>query len=97
MTWKRTAKVEHKLFDLQTATPGDHASKFEIQPSWDGKYVAIGVSLGRAGYSIRVVDIATSALVSDSLPRTFDGDASWSDSNRCQGSKLIPMFSARLP
>ncbi len=70
-----------KLLDLESLMPGKHASNVEIQPSGDGKYVAIGVSQAHDGYSIRVLDVATAALLPDSIVRSFDGDASWSDSN----------------
>jgi prolyl oligopeptidase len=81
MARKRTEEAGRKLLDLEGLTPGKHASNVEIQPSGDGKYVAIGVSQSHDGYSIRILDVATAALLSDSIARSFDGDASWSDSN----------------
>ena len=81
MTRKRTAAAGHKLLDLETLTPGKHKSNFEIQPSWDRKYVAIGVSLGGEGYSIRIVDAATAAVLPESITHSFDGDVGWSDSS----------------
>jgi prolyl oligopeptidase len=81
MARKRTDASGRKLMDLDTLAPGKHLSNVEIQPSGDGRYVAIGVSPARDGYSIRILDVATAALLPDSIPRSFDGDASWSDNN----------------
>lgn len=81
MARKRTEATARKLLDLEALTPGKHAADVEIQPSGDGKYVAIGLSQAHDGYSIRILDVATAALLPDSIVRSFDGDASWSDSN----------------
>jgi len=81
MARKRTEAAGRKLLDLEILTPGKRQSSFEIQPSWDGKYVAVGFSLGREGYSIRVVDVAAATLLPESIVHSFDGDAAWSDNN----------------
>jgi hypothetical protein len=65
MARKRTEAAGRKLLDLEGLTPGKHASNVEIQPSWDDKYVAIGISQAHDGYSIRILDVATAALLPD--------------------------------
>lgn len=82
MARKRTEAAGRKLLDLEILTPGKHQSSFEIQPSWDGKYVAVGFSLGREGYSIRIIDVAAAAMLPESITHSFDGDATWSDNNK---------------
>ncbi len=78
---KRTEATGRKLVDLEGLMPRKPGSYFEIQPSEDGKYVAIGIATSDAGYSIRIVNAADGSMLPDSISRSFDGDASWSDSN----------------
>jgi prolyl oligopeptidase len=81
MARKRTETTARRLLDLESLEAGKHDSNVEILPSGDGKYVAIGVSRAHDGYTIRILNVAIDALLPDSIARSFDGDASWTDSN----------------
>lgn len=74
--------AEQLLFDpgtyaSQFATAGKTTTLETYAPSWDGKYVAIGLSSGGAEYKeVRVLDVAKKTLLADSLyPCLFD--VSW--------------------
>ena len=84
MVRKVTGISPRKLLDPATLSqPGKPAVLIDIEPSWDGRYVAVGASFGRSERSfIRVVDVTTGALLKDSIPRSFDGAASWADDNK---------------
>jgi prolyl oligopeptidase len=81
MARKRSDATGRNLVDLGSLLPGKSGSNFEIQPSGDGKFLAIGIPTGNEGYSIRVMNVATTTMLPDSISLSFDGDASWSDSN----------------
>jgi prolyl oligopeptidase len=77
--WDGTEKL---LFDPGTYKAGVTTTIGSIDPSWDGKYVAIGLSSGGAEWSeIRVLNVEQGALLPDSIYPS-DGVYGWStDSN----------------
>src|SRR5262249_46308475 len=57
---------------------GSHAAIDYFAPSWDGKYVVAGVSLGGSENStIRVIESATGRLLPDAITRTQYAGPSW--------------------
>ena len=82
------------LLDPSTLAEGTkHAAIDYFVPSPDGKYVAVGVSLGGSENSVlHVIDVATGALRSEAIARAQDGSPSWTDdSKRFYFSRLQPM------
>ncbi len=63
--------------DFQKRTGLPHAINF-FEPSWDGKYVAFGISAqGSENAEIRVIDTATRNETGESIPRCELGLVSW--------------------
>ena len=63
--------------DFQKRTGLAHAINF-FEPSWDGKYVAFGISAqGSENAEIRVIDTATRKETGESIPRCDLGLVSW--------------------
>jgi prolyl oligopeptidase len=77
--------TEHVLFDPATLST-DSAHHFALDwyaPSWDGRYVAYGVSEGGSEKSVlKVVDVQTGQLLADTIDRTSDCVVSWRADNR---------------
>jgi prolyl oligopeptidase len=72
-----------KLYDPDTHGEGSrHVAIDFSSPSRDGKYVAIGVSLGGSENDvIRVLNVATGELLKDAITRTQYGSPSWRPDN----------------
>lgn len=71
---------ETLLFDpTKFQTPGGpHYSISYMAPSWDGHYIAVGVSQGGSEDAVlRVVDTATGRETGDAIDRTWQGYPSW--------------------
>jgi prolyl oligopeptidase len=65
------------------ATDGKHAAIDYFQPSPDGSYVVVGVSLGGSENSVlHVVETATGKLMSESISRAQDASPSWTDDSK---------------
>ena len=63
--WKGAEKL---LFDPNTYKPGVTTTIQSISPSWDGKYVAFGLSSGGAEWSeLRVLDVDKGTLLPDRI------------------------------
>jgi prolyl oligopeptidase len=72
------------LLDPATlAEGGKHAAIDYYVPSPDGKYVAVGVSLGGSENSVlHVVETATGKLLSESISRAQEANPSWTDDSK---------------
>jgi prolyl oligopeptidase len=72
------------LLDPATlAEGGKHAAIDYFVPSPDGKYVAVGVSLGGSENSVlNVVETATGKLLSESISRAQEASPSWTDDSK---------------
>jgi len=72
------------LLDPATlAENGKHAAIDYYVPSPDGRYVAVGVSLGGSENSVlHVVDATTGKLLSESISRAQEGNPSWADDSK---------------
>jgi prolyl oligopeptidase len=72
------------LLDPATlAENGKHAAIDYYVPSPDGKYVAVGVSLGGSENSVlHVVETATGKLLSESISRAQEANPSWTDDSK---------------
>lgn len=72
------------LLDPSTlAENGKHAAIDYYEPSPDGKYVIVGVSLGGSENSVlHVVDTATGKLLSEAITRAQEAEPSWADDSR---------------
>src|SRR5579863_1010196 len=82
------------LLDPATlAVEGKHAAIDYFRPSPDGRYVAVGVSLGGSENSVlRVVEVPGARLLGESISRTQEGAPSWTDdSHEFYFSRLQPM------
>ncbi len=65
------------------AEGGKHAAIDYYVPSPDGKYVAVGVSLGGSENSVlHVVETATGKLLSESISRAQEANPSWTDDSK---------------
>jgi prolyl oligopeptidase len=63
--------------------PGKHAAISYYVPSWDGKYVAVGISLGGSeNATLHVVETETAKLMPESIPRAQEANPSWSNDNK---------------
>ncbi len=73
-----------KLYDPDAhSEDGQHAAIDFSAMSHDGKYVAIGVSLGGSENDvIRIIDVATGRLLDDAITRTQYGSPSWRPDNK---------------
>jgi prolyl oligopeptidase len=69
------------LLDPSTLAEGTkHAAIDYFVPSPDGKYVAVGVSLGGSENSVlHVIDVASGKLLSEAITRAQNGQPSWTD------------------
>jgi len=77
--WNGTEKL---LFDPATYKAGVITTIQAIVPSWDGKYVAIGLSSGGAEWSeIRVLDVERGTLLPDSIYPSY-GPHGWMKDNK---------------
>jgi prolyl oligopeptidase len=72
------------LLDPATmASAGQHAAIDYFVPSPDGRYVAIGVSLGGSENStLHVLDVSSGKLLRESISRAQDGAPSWTDDSK---------------
>jgi prolyl oligopeptidase len=72
------------LLDPATmATAGQHAAIDYYVPSPDGKYVAVGVSLGGSENStLHVLEVASGKMLSESLTRAQSAQPSWTDDSQ---------------
>jgi prolyl oligopeptidase len=73
-----------KLIDpTQFDEKGSHAAIDYFAPSYDGKYVVAGVSLGGSENStIRVVEVKTGRLLQDAISRTQYAGPTWREDSR---------------
>jgi prolyl oligopeptidase len=73
-----------KLLDpAQFEEKGSHAAIDYFAPSYDGKYVLAGVSLGGSENStIRVLEVETGRLLPDTITRTQYAGPSWAEDSR---------------
>jgi prolyl oligopeptidase len=71
------------LLDPATlAATGSHAAIDYFEPSPDGRYVAVGVSLGGSENSVlHVIDVASGKLLEEAITRAQAAEPSWSDDN----------------
>ncbi len=77
------AAVRKVLDPAQFDQNGTHAAIDYFSPSYDAKYVAVGVSLGGSENStIRVVEVATGKLLADQITRTQYAGLNWLDDSR---------------
>jgi prolyl oligopeptidase len=73
---------ETELFDPTPYKPGVVSTIQSIVPSFDGKYVALGISKGGAEISeIRVLDVNRSNLLPDTIDVSY-GPMSWTPDNQ---------------
>lgn len=73
-----------KLLDPVSMEKGDsHAAIDYFAPSWDGRYVIVGVSLGGSENStIHIIESATGHMLPDAITRTQYAGPSWSADSR---------------
>jgi prolyl oligopeptidase len=65
------------------AKDGKHAAIDYATPSWDGKYVLVGVSLGGSEDStLYVLETATGKRLGESISRAQEANPSWADDGR---------------
>jgi prolyl oligopeptidase len=77
--WNGTEKL---LFDPATYKTGVTTTIQSIVPSWDGKYVAMGLSSGGAEWSeIRVLDVERGTLLPESIYPSY-GPHGWMRDNK---------------
>ena len=82
------------LLDPATLAEGQkHAAIDYYVPSPDGKYVAVGVSLGGSENSVlHVLNVETGALMSEAMSRAQEGNPSWQDDSKAfYFTRLQPM------
>ncbi|MEJ0003825.1 MAG: prolyl oligopeptidase family serine peptidase [Pararobbsia sp.] len=76
---------EHVIIDPATLAK-DSAHHFALDwysPSWDGRYVAYGVSEGGSEKSVlHVADLTTGKALAESIDRTSDSVVAWRSDNR---------------
>jgi prolyl oligopeptidase len=76
------AEPETELFDPTPYKPGVVSTIQSIVPSFDGKYVALGISKGGAEISeIRVLDVARRTMLPDTIEVSF-GPMTWTPDSR---------------
>jgi prolyl oligopeptidase len=72
--WTGTEKL---LFDPSTYKPGVTTTINSTAPSWDGKYVVLGLTSGGAEWSeLRVLDVAKGTLLPDTIYPSY-GPTGW--------------------
>jgi prolyl oligopeptidase len=77
--WNGTEKL---LFDPATYKAGVATTIQTLIPSWDGKYVAMGLSSGGAEWSvIRILDVDRGTLLPDSIYPSY-GPHGWMNDNK---------------
>jgi prolyl oligopeptidase len=82
------------LLDPATmASGGQHAAIDYYAPSRDGRFVAVGVSLGGSENStLHVLEVASGKVLSESISRAQNGSPSWTDDSKgFYFSRLQPM------
>ena len=76
---------EHLLIDpgkLGEGTATHYALDF-FKPSWDGHYIAYGVSAGGSEDSVlHVLDVSTGKLLGESIDRASDNEIAWRPDNK---------------
>ncbi len=80
-TWSCRRARARLLLDPSTLAEGTkHAAIDYYVPSPDGKYVAVGVSLGGSENSVlHVIDVASGKLLSEAITRAQEANPSWAD------------------
>ncbi|MGZ5249050.1 MAG: prolyl oligopeptidase family serine peptidase [Caldimonas sp.] len=76
---------EHLLLDPGSMGKGTdtHYALDYFEPSWDGKLLAYGLSVGGSEKSVlHVMDVKTAAVQAESIDRTSDSVVSWRPDNR---------------
>ncbi len=79
------AGEEHLLIDPAKAgaTPTSHLSLDFFTPSWDGRYVAYGMSEGGSEESVlRVLEVASGKRLAEEIDRTSNSVIGWRPDNR---------------
>jgi prolyl oligopeptidase len=77
------AKTRKLLDPTQFDDQGSHAAIDYFAPSYDGKYVLAGVSLGGSENStLRVVEVGTGRLLPDAITRTQYASPSWREDSQ---------------
>jgi len=77
--WNGTEKL---LFDPGTYKAGVITTIQGVEPSWDGKHVAVGLSSGGAEWSeIRILDVERGTLLPDSIYPSY-GPHGWMKDNK---------------
>jgi len=75
-----------------------HAAIDYFTPSWDGRYVLAGVSLGGSENStIRVVETATGRLLPDAITRTQYASPAWREDSRSFYYSRLQELAANAP
>ena len=76
---------ERVVFDPNEAAPDGTLAIDFFRPSLDGRRVAVALSGGEAGGSVRVIDLATGQALPDAITRVVSaaagGDIAWSAAN----------------
>jgi prolyl oligopeptidase len=79
------AGAAHLLFDpaAQGQAGHAHAALDFYQPSWDGRYVVLGVSTGGSEHSVlHVLEVAAAQMLPEAIDRTDDSVIAWRPDNR---------------
>ncbi len=84
MTRAVSGGASRLLLDPATLAEGQkHAAIDYYVPSPDGKYVAVGVSLGGSENSVlHVLNVETGALMSEAITRAQEAEPSWQDDSK---------------
>ena len=82
---------------LQAATGIPHAVNYFV-PSWDGKYLAYGISAGGSeDASLYVIDVATGKQIGEPISRVPDGGVSWLPDNRTVAFRRLRAMNPGMP
>lgn len=79
------AGAPHLLFDpaVQSQASHTHSALDFYEPSWDGRYVALGVSTGGSERSVlHVLEVASGQMLPESIDRTSNSKVAWRPDNR---------------
>ena len=78
------AGAPHVLFDPATQGQSGHHSALDFYvPSWDGHYVALGISIGGSERSVlHVLEVASGRMLPESIDWTSDSIVAWRPDNR---------------
>lgn len=72
--------VDPEVLQAKTGVP--HAVNYFV-PSWDGRYLAYGVSAGGSeDASLHIMDVATGEEVGEPIPRVPEGGVSWTPDSK---------------